>query len=110
MISSLAFEVILFDLFFSCFLVISSFSVEPTYKRKILALPPREVYSFVLNNDSRLKHAVREAMAAEVAQLQLDMPAVSEFEFHIPHSEMVTGLSGYILWIRSSATGIESRL
>lgn len=66
------------------------FDANFTYKRKILALPPREVYSFVLNNDSRLKHAVREAMAAEVAQLQLDMPAVSEFEFHIPHSEMFT--------------------
>ncbi|MEE0875351.1 MAG: DEAD/DEAH box helicase family protein [Ruminococcus sp.] len=66
------------------------FDANFTYNRKILALPPREVYSFVLNNDSRLKHAVREAMAAEVAQLQLDMPAVSEFEFHIPHSEMFT--------------------
>ena len=66
------------------------FDANFTYNRKILALPPREVYSFVLNNDSRLKHAVREAMAAEIAQLQLDMVAVSEFEFHIPHSDVFT--------------------
>lgn len=66
------------------------FDVNFTYNRKILALPPREVYSFVLNNDVRLKHAVREAMAAEMAQLQLDVPAVSEFEFHIPHSDIFT--------------------
>lgn len=66
------------------------FDVNFTYSRKILALPPREVYSFVLNNDVRLKHAVREAMAAEMAQLQLDIPAVSEFEFHIPHSDIFT--------------------
>lgn len=66
------------------------FDANFTYNRKILALPPREVYSFVLNNDNRLKHAVREAMAAEMAQLQLDISAVSEFEFHIPHSEVFT--------------------
>lgn len=66
------------------------FDANFTYSRKILALPPREVYSFVLNNDNRLKHAVREAMAAEMAQLQLDIPAVSEFQFHIPHSEVFT--------------------
>lgn len=66
------------------------FDVNFTYNRKILALPPREVYSFVLNNDVRLKHAVREAMAAEIAQLQFDMTAVSEFEFHIPHSDVFT--------------------
>ena len=66
------------------------FDANYTYNRKILALPPREVYSFVLNNDRRIKHAVREAMAAEIAQLQLDMSAVSEFEFHIPQSEVFT--------------------
>lgn len=66
------------------------FDANFTYSRKILALPPREVYSFVLNNDVRLKHAAREAMAAEMAQLQLDIPAVSEFEFHIPHSDIFT--------------------
>ena len=66
------------------------FDANFTYNRKILALPPREVYSFVLNNDNRLKHAVREAMAAEMAQFQLEMFAVSEYEFHIPHSEVFT--------------------
>ena len=66
------------------------FDANFTYNRKILALPPREVYSFVLNNDNRLKHAVREAMAAEMAQFQMEMFAVSEYEFHIPHSEVFT--------------------
>ena len=66
------------------------FDANFSYSRKILALSPREVYSFVLNNDVRLKNAVREAMAAEIAQLQLDLPAVSEFVFHIPQSEIFT--------------------
>ena len=66
------------------------FDVNYTYSKKILALSPREVYSFVLNNDVRLKHAVREAMAAETAQPQMDMPEVSEFDFHIPQSELFT--------------------
>lgn len=66
------------------------FDANFTYNRKILALPPREVYSFVLNNDDRLKHAVREAMAAEMAQGQFDMSEVSESEFHIPQSDIFT--------------------
>ena len=60
------------------------------YSRKVLNLSPREVYSFVLNNADRLKHIVREAMAAEVAQLQLDLPAISTFDFHIPSACLFT--------------------
>lgn len=60
------------------------------YSRKILALEPREVYAFVINNADRIKHLIREAMAAELAQLQLKADAVSEFEFHIPQSCLFT--------------------
>ncbi len=60
------------------------------YSRKILALEPREVYAFVLNNDDKLTHLVREAMAYELTQLQLDIQQKSYYEFHIPQSCMFT--------------------
>ena len=60
------------------------FDVNFTYKRKILALEPRQVYAFILNNADRLRHLVREAMAAELAQGEIDVPTVSTFEFRIP--------------------------
>ena len=66
------------------------FDKKFSYSRKILALEPREVYSFVLNNADRLKHLVREAMAYEIAQLRLDMPLVSKSDFHIPQSCIFT--------------------
>ena len=62
------------------------FDKKFSYSRKILALEPRAVYSFVLNNADRLRHIVREAMAVELAQLQLDVKQVSKSEFHIPQS------------------------
>lgn len=61
-----------------------------TYNRKILALEPRSVYSFVINNADKLRHLVREAMAFEMAQQQMDMPSKSYFEFHIPSSCLFT--------------------
>ena len=59
------------------------FDANFTYNRKILALEPRQVYSFVLNNADRLRHLVREAMAAELAQMELDFADVTTFEFRI---------------------------
>jgi len=61
-----------------------------SYNRKILNLEPRAVYSFVLNNADRLRHIVREAMAVELAQLQLDIKQVSKSSFHIPQSCLFT--------------------
>lgn len=61
-----------------------------TYARKILLLEPREVYSFVLNNADRLKHAVREALAADLSQLEFEARQVSHVEFHIPQSTLFT--------------------
>ena len=66
------------------------FDANFTYSRKILALEPRQVYSFVLNNADRLRHLVREAMAAELAQMELDFADVTTFEFRIPQSCMFT--------------------
>ena len=51
------------------------------YSRKILALEPRDVYAFVLNNADRLRHLVRGAMAHELAQVHLDIPEKSYYEF-----------------------------
>lgn len=60
------------------------------YNHKILALEPREVYSFVLNNADRLRHLVREAMAYRNSQLQLDMSTKSFYEFRIPQKCLFT--------------------
>lgn len=60
------------------------------YNRKILALDTRAVYAFVINNADNLRHLVREAMAFEIAQLQLDMPRKSYYDFHIPQSCLFT--------------------
>ncbi len=60
------------------------------YSRKILALEPREVYAFVLNNPDRLRHLVREAMACELNQTMIDTPQKSYYDFHIPQSCLFT--------------------
>lgn len=60
------------------------------YSRKILALEPREVYAFVINNADRLRHLVREAMAYELALLSLEVPAKLYYDFRIPQSCMFT--------------------
>ena len=66
------------------------FDAKFTYNRKILALEPRQVYSFVLNNVDLLRHLVREAMAVELSQLELDVVGVSNYEFRIPQSCVFT--------------------
>jgi len=66
------------------------FDATSPYSRKILALSPREVYAFVINNDERLRHEVRSAMAEELAQIQLASPAVSQVPFRIPHACLFT--------------------
>jgi type III restriction enzyme len=61
-----------------------------TYSRKILTMEPREVYAFVINNANLLRHTVREAMAAELEQLTLDIDQVSKVLFRIPQSCLFT--------------------
>jgi len=66
------------------------FDKKFSYNRKILALEPRAVYAFVLNNADRLRHIVREAMAVELSQMQFDVKQVSKTQFHIPQSCLFT--------------------
>lgn len=61
-----------------------------TYNRKILAMEPREVYAFVINNADLLRHTVREAMAAELKQITFDIAQVSKVPFRIPQSCLFT--------------------
>lgn len=61
-----------------------------TYSRKILAMEPREVYAFVINNANLLRHTIREAMAAELQQLSLDINQISKVPFRIPQSCLFT--------------------
>ena len=61
-----------------------------TYSRKILALEPRSVYAFVINNADNLRNLVREAMAYDMAQQQMDMPTKSCYQFHFPSSCLFT--------------------
>lgn len=61
-----------------------------TYSRKILAMEPREVYAFVINNADLLRHIVREAMAAELEQLSLNIDQISKVPFRIPQSCLFT--------------------
>ena len=60
------------------------------YSRKILALEPRGVYAFVINNADRLRHLVREAMAYELGQLQFEIQQKSFYEFRIPQACLFT--------------------
>ena len=60
------------------------------YSRKILAMDPRMVYAFVINNADLLRRSVREAMAAELAQMRLDFQNISKVKFHIPQAFMFT--------------------
>lgn len=60
------------------------------YSRKILALEPRVVYCFVINNADKIKHVVREAMAAELDQMHFDIKNVSTVPFRIPQSCIFT--------------------
>lgn len=66
------------------------FDKKFSYSNKILALGTREVYSFVINNADKLRHIVREALAAEIAQTTLKMQQKSEYEWHIPQSFLFT--------------------
>ena len=56
------------------------------FSGKILALEPRAVYAFVLNNADRLRRAFREAMAADLAQTRLEAHDVSKVPFRFPTS------------------------
>ena len=66
------------------------FGQKFSYYDKLLTLPTRELYAFVINNMDLLRHVVREAMAVSIQQVSLDLKNTSEREFRIPQSTMFT--------------------
>ncbi|OMD89323.1 restriction endonuclease subunit R [Paenibacillus odorifer] len=66
------------------------FDKKFNYTRKILALEPRLVYAFVINNADKLRYLVREAMAVEMAQMQLNLDMVSKTPFRFPQTSLFT--------------------
>lgn len=66
------------------------FGAKFFYYEKVLSLLPRELYSFVINNFDELRHLCREAMAARLATLQLNLSFISEKPFRIPQSTLFT--------------------
>lgn len=71
------------------------FSNKFLYSDKILKLEPREMYSFIINNFDLLRNIVREAMAANLAQLNIEFKTVSLKDFFIPQSSVFTYRSDY---------------
>lgn len=66
------------------------FGDKHTYHGKLLSLPPRELYAFIINNADRLRRDCREAMAAELEQLTIAPPEVSLKDFFIPQATRFT--------------------
>ena len=60
------------------------------YSEKVLALAPRELYAFVINNTDRLRRIFRDAMAVQLEQTVMQDSPVSERKFTIPQSMMFT--------------------
>jgi len=66
------------------------FGAKFDYREKVLALTPRELYAFVINNFDLLRRICRSAMAVQLNQLALSPEMVSEKPFTIPHSTLFT--------------------
>lgn len=57
---------------------------------KILPLEVKELYAFVINNAALLRQYLREAMAVQLDQLQLQAADISKVAFHIPQTTVFT--------------------
>ena len=66
------------------------FGEKFSYREKILALPPKELYAFVINNFDYLRRICREAMAVQLSQTSITTNMVSEKPFTIPQSMLFT--------------------
>lgn len=66
------------------------FGDKSDYREKLLALPTRHLYAFVINNFDLLRRAFREAMAAQLDQGVISVDQVSERPFTIPQSTLFT--------------------
>lgn len=71
-------------------IILKLFSDKLSYVDKVLNLPTRELYAFVINNFNKLRVLFREAMAAQLNQLTANLQMISEKEFTIPQSMMFT--------------------
>lgn len=60
------------------------------YGGKLLALSPKDLYAFVINNSIRLSEICQEAMAAPLQQMAFKPKAISEKPFTIPQSVLFT--------------------
>ena len=66
------------------------FGNKYNYREKLLALPTRDLYAFVINNFDLLRRAFRDAMAMQLAQETVSVNRVSERQFLIPQSMLFT--------------------
>ena len=66
------------------------FGEKTPYSEKVLALPTRELYAFVINNADLLRRVFRDAMAVQLEQTVMQDDPVSERKFTIPQSTMFT--------------------
>lgn len=66
------------------------FCEKSDYDEKVLALTPKQLYAFVINNFDLLRRVCREAMAAPLEQAMLSLGRVSEKQFFIPRSTLFT--------------------
>lgn len=71
-------------------IILKLFSEKVDYYDKILSLTTRQLYAFVINNLDNLRDVLRNAMAKELEQLEMDINMVSKKDFFIPHSCMFT--------------------
>lgn len=71
-------------------IILKLFSDKLNYIDKVLNLPTRELYAFVINNFNSLRILFREAMAAQLNQLTANFEMISEKTFTIPQSMMFT--------------------
>lgn len=71
-------------------IILKLFSDKLNYIDKVLNLPTRELYAFVINNFNSLRILFREAMAAQLNQLTANLEMISEKTFTIPQSMMFT--------------------
>ena len=66
------------------------FGEKTPYSEKVLSLPARELYAFVINNVDLLRRVFRDAMAVQLEQTVMQDNPVSERKFTIPQSTMFT--------------------
>lgn len=64
----------------------------PPFNEKILKLPIRDLYAFVINNQDDIRYAVREAMSADIfgETQSLGLEQIVIHDFHFPQSEIMT--------------------